>query len=70
MSEMLKNVEVDMSPENLEYLYRRRKLEIRSDTSLAWEKKELAIKALGDEYHEYHARLSRLEDTHGDSTAA
>jgi hypothetical protein len=31
--------------------YRERKAQIRADEALSWEKRELAIKALGDEYH-------------------
>ena len=37
--------------EELEARYRRRKLEIRADGGFSWEKKDLQIKALGDEYH-------------------
>ena len=37
--------------EELEVEYRRRKLAIREDPALSWEKKELAVKVLGDEYH-------------------
>ena len=32
--------------------FRRRKLEIRADAGLSWEKKERAIKALSDEHYE------------------
>ena len=39
------------TPEQLEAEYRRRKLAIREDPALSWEKKELAIKALSEEYH-------------------
>ena len=38
--------------EELEREYRRRKLAIREDPGLSWEKKELAVKALGEEYHQ------------------
>ena len=41
-------------PEDLEADYLKRKADIRADAGLSWEKKELAIKALGDEY--YRAR--------------
>jgi hypothetical protein len=34
----------------LEAAYRKRRAEIRSDPSLSWEKKELAIRRLGEEY--------------------
>ena len=37
--------------DQLEAEYRRRKLAIREDPGLSWEKKELAVKKLGDEYH-------------------
>ena len=39
------------TPEDLEREYRRRKLAIREDSELSWEKKELQVKALGEEYH-------------------
>lgn len=37
--------------DRLEREYRRRKLAIREDPALSWEKKELAVKALSAEYH-------------------
>jgi hypothetical protein len=37
--------------EALEADYQQEKQRIRSDSSLSWEKQELAIKRLGDEYH-------------------
>ena len=37
--------------EELEAQYRRRKLAIREDSGLSWEKKELAIKRLGDAFY-------------------
>ncbi len=37
--------------DQLEAEYRRRKLAIREDSGLSWEKKELKVKQLGDEYH-------------------
>ena len=40
--------------EALERDYQERKAEIRADTSLSWEKKELQVKALGEEF--YRAR--------------
>ncbi len=40
--------------EELEAEFRRRKLAIREDPGLSWEKRELAVKQLGDEY--YRAR--------------
>ena len=39
------------SPDQLEAEYRRRKLAIREDPGLSWEKRELAIKRLGDEFY-------------------
>jgi hypothetical protein len=39
------------TPDQLEAEYRRRKLAIREDSELSWEKKELAIKQLGEEHH-------------------
>ena len=39
------------TPEDLEREYRRRKLAIRADSELSWEKKERTIKELGEEYH-------------------
>ena len=38
-------------PDQLEAEYLQRKSQIRADDTLRWEKKELAIKALGEEYH-------------------
>ena len=46
--------------EELEAQYRRRKLEIRADGGLSWEKKERQIKALSDEY--YRARRQLEEE--------
>ena len=37
--------------EELERTYRRRKLEIREDPDLSWEKKELTVKVLGEGFH-------------------
>ena len=37
--------------EELEREYRRRKLAIREDPGLSWEKRELQVKQLGEEYH-------------------
>ena len=48
---------------SLEANYRRRKLEIRETPGLSWEKKELAIKALGDEHHARLRELGELEET-------
>ncbi len=42
------------TPEQLEAEYRRRKLAIREEQGLSWEKRELRIKQLGDDY--YRAR--------------
>ena len=39
------------TPDQLEAEYLARKAQIRSDESLSWEKRELAIKALTDEHH-------------------
>jgi hypothetical protein len=41
----------------LEAEYRRRKLAIREDASLCWEKKELKVKALHEEYHRQRREL-------------
>ncbi len=38
-------------PDELEAEYRRRKLAVRGDPGLSWEKKELKVKGLGEEYH-------------------
>ena len=46
--------------EELEREYRNRKLAIRADSELSWEKKELQIKALGEEYHR---RRKEMEET-------
>ena len=43
--------------EELEREYRRRKLAIREDPGLSWEKKELAVKQLGDEYYRRRREL-------------
>ncbi len=45
----------------LEAEYRARAAEIRADESLSWEKRELKIKALGDDYHRQRRELE--EDT-------
>jgi hypothetical protein len=45
--------------EALETEYLKRTAEIRADGSLSYEKKELRIKALGDEYN---ARRRKLEE--------
>ena len=45
------NTEQAQALERLVLEYRRRKLAIREDPGLSWEKKELAIKALSEEYH-------------------
>jgi hypothetical protein len=45
--------------EDLEREYRRKVAEVRSDISLLWEKKELKVKVLGEEYH---ARRRELEE--------
>jgi len=39
------------TPEQLESEYQERKRQIRADKSLSWEKKELAIKELGERYY-------------------
>ncbi len=41
-------------PDELEAEYLKRKAAIRAEETLSWEKKELAVKQLGDEY--YRAR--------------
>ena len=46
--------------EDLEAKYRQRKLAIREDSGLSWEKKERQIKALSDEY--YRARRQLEEE--------
>ena len=43
--------------EELEAEYRRRKLAIREEPGLSWEKKELAVKELGDEYYRHRREL-------------
>lgn len=48
----------DESPARLEAEYRRKKAAIRKDPGLSWEKKELQIKALGDEHY---ARIREME---------
>ena len=45
--------------ERLEVEHRQRVREIRQDPALSWEKKELAIKALGEDYH--RTRKERME---------
>ena len=39
------------TPEELEAEYRRRRLAIRADSEFSWEKKELQVKALGEEFY-------------------
>ena len=46
--------------EELEAEYQRHKLAIREDPGLSWEKKELQVKALSDEY--YRARQQLEEE--------
>ena len=46
-------------PDELEAEYRRRKLAVREDPGLSWEEKELALKALGDEYHRARKQAER-----------
>ena len=38
-------------PDELKAEYRKRKAAVRADETLSWEKKELAVKQLGDEYY-------------------
>ena len=45
------------SLEELERAYRKRKLEIREDPALSWEKRELSLKALSDEYYRQRREL-------------
>jgi hypothetical protein len=47
--------------EDLERDYIARKLAIREDAGLSWEKRELAIKALFEEYHRQLGKLRKLE---------
>ncbi len=47
-------------PQTLERGYLERKAQIRADSSLSWEKKELAIRQLGKEYDK--ARRQTEED--------
>ena len=43
--------------EELKAQYRRRKLEIRADETLSWEKKERQVKELGDRYYRERRQL-------------
>ena len=43
--------------EDLEAEYRRKKLAIREDPGLTWEKQERQVKALGDEYYRTRRQL-------------
>ncbi len=43
----------------LEADYRERKAKIRSDESLSWEKKELAVRQFGKEYDKARKELER-----------
>ncbi len=45
------NTEQGQALERLVREYRERKAQIRADESLSWEKRELVIKKLGEEYH-------------------
>ena len=45
------NTEQAQALERLVREYRERKAQIRSDESLSWEKRELAIKQLGDRHY-------------------
>ena len=45
------------TPEALESEYLKRKAEIRSDETLSWEKQELSIRQLGDEYYRRRREL-------------
>jgi hypothetical protein len=45
--------------EQVEAEFRRRRLEIRADPALSWEKKELAVRQLGLEHRE---ALKQLEE--------
>ena len=49
------------TPEQLEAEYRRRKLAVREDPGLSWEKKELKVKALGEDYHRRRRELKEGE---------
>ena len=51
------NTEQAQALERLVLEYRRRKLEIREDPGLSWEKRELAVKRLGDEYYRRRRKL-------------
>ena len=50
---------MDTKTRDLEREYQERKVQIRADSSLSWEKQEKAVKALGEEYN---ARLRELEE--------
>ena len=54
MSKTTKHLPHPETLEDLEAEYLARKARIRSDETLSWEKRELAVKALGGEY--YRAR--------------
>ena len=45
------------SPDQLEAEYLKHKAALRADSGLSWEKKELAVKALGDEYYRRRREL-------------
>ena len=45
------------TPDQLEAEYLKQKAEIRSDPALSWEKKELTIRQLGDEYYRRRREL-------------
>jgi hypothetical protein len=45
--------------ERLEHSYRERKAQIRADSSLSWEKKELAVRRLGKEYDRERKQAER-----------
>ena len=49
--------------EELERDYRERKAEIQANPALSFEKKQLQIKALGDEYHAQRRELERSAST-------
>ncbi len=45
--------------ERLEAEYRARKATIRVDPAMSWEKKELAIRRLGDEYYRARTEIEK-----------
>ena len=51
------NTEQGEALEELEREYRRRRLAIREEPGLSWEKKELSIKALSEEYYRQRQQL-------------